>query len=525
MAGFGNRGGQTRQKVELQKMIDDLLLDIAQIDGDDSISRADKTRLLTRRATRLKKELYEDRRRKASDKLAPASYRRYLTIVRKAITAKNWHHHSLQAEAARLGKKFPQYAEALAAMASLGNITEIRLAHRDLANQVKRDRNDDAYEAIARMKLDHEIMRHLTLPVATAEHLADEHSERLEVRATNTVEINYYWLMDRIAELLSETRANADGTFSPSFSHLALGLAFATGRREVEVLALGRFKKVGDFEVEFSGQAKRREGVDYSDSYTIYTLVPADAVIDAMDKLRALPEVLELQGMSNVQINQRVAKTLNTLAKRVFQDEARVFRDSRAIWARLVFELHFNRDARWKKVNESIFWRSMLGHEDVDTQEAYKQFKIDYTEPTHTTYKYASRLEALSALDKHERIAGRKAMERIHDWVKTTVKDEPGARINQNVITLALKSNRANIKEYLELAGEALATPNRSYLEAKAPPPPADVVRGKPHFKPHKQADGTWLVVASVNGVEVATATDATQLGAMQKAFKLVAAG
>ncbi|WP_236310371.1 hypothetical protein, partial [Pseudomonas gessardii] len=61
-------------------MISELITDIEAIDADQETSRADKTRLITRRATRLKKELYEDRRRKASEKLAPASYRRYLTI-------------------------------------------------------------------------------------------------------------------------------------------------------------------------------------------------------------------------------------------------------------------------------------------------------------------------------------------------------------------------------------------------------------------------------------------------------------
>ncbi|WP_395593049.1 protelomerase family protein (plasmid) [Pseudomonas sp. B26140] len=519
MAGFGNRGGQTRQKVELQKMISELITDIEAIDADQETSRADKTRLITRRATRLKKELYEDRRRKASEKLAPASYRRYLTIVRKAVTAKNWHHHSLAVEAARLGKKFPRYAEALESMASLGDITAIRLAHRDLLNQVKRERHDDAHQAISTMKLDHEVMRHLTLPAVTAEQLADDHVERLEVRATNTIEINYHWLMDRIAELLSETRADSNGVFAPMFSSLALGLAFATGRREVEVLALGRFKKVGDFEVEFSGQAKRREGIDHTDSYRIYTLIPADAVVEAMNKLRALPEVLELQDMTNVQINQRVAKTLNTLAKRIFDDPARVFRDSRSIWARLVFELHFNRDDRWKKVNESVFWRSMLGHEDVDTQEAYKQFKIDYTKPERPAHKFATRLEALGALDKHAKIEGRRALERIHEWVKATVKANPGARINQNVITQALNSNRANIKEYLALADEALATPDSAFLKVHAPSPPSDVARAKPHLVTHKQEDGSWLVVASVNGVEAASAVNVDRLAAMREAF------
>lgn len=107
----------------------------------------------------------------------------------------------------------------------------------------------------------------------------------------------------------------------------------------------------------------------------------ADLVIEAWDELRSLPEVAELQGMDNSDVNRRTAKTLNTLTKRIFNNDERVFKDSRAIWARLVFELHFSRDQRWKKVTEDVFWREMLGHEDMDTQRSYRAFKINYDEP------------------------------------------------------------------------------------------------------------------------------------------------
>ncbi|WP_034031427.1 hypothetical protein, partial [Pseudomonas aeruginosa] len=82
---FGNYGGATRQKVELQPLIDKLLEDVKAIDSDDSLSRGDKTKRLARLADRLKNKLYEDRRRKEADKLKASSYRRYLTTVRKAI--------------------------------------------------------------------------------------------------------------------------------------------------------------------------------------------------------------------------------------------------------------------------------------------------------------------------------------------------------------------------------------------------------------------------------------------------------
>lgn len=521
---FGNRGGQTRQKVELQVLIEQLLKDVVAIDENEDLSRAEKTKRLGRLADRLKNKLYEDRRRKEEDKLKASSYRRYLTAVRKAVTARNWLHHSVEEAAKRLARRHPRYAEQLLAMAELKDITSLRMAHRDLLAQIRQDRDDDAFEAVQAMKLDHEIMRHLTLPAATREQLATDAVERLEVRAVNTVSINYHWLMKTVGELLAAGELASDGTWRHFYSHRALALALATGRRAVEVLKLGRFEKVGEFELEFSGQAKQRGGVDYGQSYRIYTLLRADLVLEELAKLRAMPEVLELQHCDNTEVNRRTAKTLNTVAKRVFDRPDAVFKDSRAIWARIVFETHFGRDERWRRVNETVFWREMLGHEDMDTQESYKAFKIDYStpaEPAAAASKFASRLEALQALDKHEAIAGRPAMEKLHAWVKATVEAAPEARISQKAISTNVGSYRGLIKEYLELAAEALATPNRA-AEAAAPAVPAEVAKALPRVRVTEEAPGQWVAVATLNGVEIARAEGDSRSAAQ---FALLAAG
>jgi len=222
-----------------------------------------------------------------------------------------------------------------------------------------------------------------------------------------------------------------------------------------------------------------------------------------------MPEVLELQHLDNTEVNRRVAKTLNTLAKRVFGNQERVFKDSRALWARVVFELHFARDPRWAKVNETVFWREMLGHEDMDTQESYKAFKIDYTapaKPAASASKYGSRLEALEALDEHEQIAGREALQKIHRWVKETVKAAPDARISQKAIATNVGSYRPVIKEYLDLAAEALATAGRP-VEDIAPVVPVEVAKARPRVRVTQEAEGLWVAVARVNGVEVASGT------------------
>lgn len=516
---FGNHGGQTRQKVELRVIITELLEGIRAIDDNAELTRGEKTKRIARLAEKVKTKLYEDRRRKPDAKLQASTYRRYLTTIRTAITAENWRHHSVEETAQRLARRFPRWADRLQALAELTDITPLRLAHKDLLAEIRRAGDPDAYEAVREMKLDHEVMRHLTLPAVTKVELATDAVEVLETKATNTVTIGYHQLMASITELLTAQQLRGD-QYGQYFSHLALGLALATGRRQIEILKLGRFEKVGEFELEFTGQAKQRQGVDYSHSYRIYSLIKADLVLEAFERLRAMPEVLELQALENDEVNRRVAKTLNTVAKRVLGSSERVFKDSRAIWARIVFETHFTREARWKTVNETVFWREMLGHEDLDTQESYKQFKIDYSapeQPPEAASRYASRLEGLEALDDHPSIAGRAAMVKIHDWVKATIKATPEARISQKAITTNVGSYRPNIKEYLAIAEEALAAPAVAGATVAAEVPAA-VAKAKPHLVADKDGE-EWVAVASVNGVEVARARSADRMTAMREAF------
>lgn len=516
---FGNYGGATRQKVKLRDIIEELLEGIRAIDANAELARGEKTKRIARLAEKVKTKLYEDRRRKPDAKLQASTYRRYLTTIRTAITAQNWRHHSVEETAQRLARRFPRWAEQLQGLAELTDITPLRLAHKDLLAEIRRAGDADAYEAVREMKLDHEIMRHLTLPAVTKVELASEAAEVLETKATNTVTLNYHQLMAQITELLTAQQL-IGAQYGQYFSHLALGLALATGRRQIEILKLGRFEKVGEFELEFTGQAKQRQGVDYSHSYRIYSLIKADLVLEAFARLRAMPEVAELQALDNTEANRRVAKTLNTVVKRVLGDEARVFKDSRAIWARIVFETHFTTEARWKTVNETVFWREMLGHEDLDTQESYKQFKIDYSEPeqpAETASRYASRLEGLEALDDHPGIAGRPGMVKIHDWVKATIKATPEARISQKAITTNVGSYRPNIKEYLAIAEEALAAPAVAGA-AVAAEVPAAVAKAKPHLVAERDGE-EWVAIALVNGVEVARARSADRMTALREAF------
>jgi hypothetical protein len=510
-SGYGNYGGQVRQKVVLGDIIKWMIEEVEKIDGDETTTRGEKTKRIGRLAQRIKTKLYEDGRKAPEDKLKASSYRRYLTRLRNAVQAQNWRHHSIEETCRRMAKHHPEYTPELHAMAEITDIVPLRLAYRDLKNKIKRDGNNAAYIEAKAMRIDHEIMRHLNLPPVTRDQMAEQAAIILEEKALNTIDIGYHWYVATAAEMLS----------AGTFSHLALGVAMATGRRAFEVLSQGRFKKVGEFELEFSGQAKQRLGVDYGSSYRIYTLVAADTVLDAIKRMRALPECASLQDMDATEVNRRTAKTLNVLTKRTFNDEARVFKDTRAIWARIMFETHFTHDPRWARKSAEIFWREMLGHEDLETQESYKQFKIHYEDdqPSAVSHKFASRLEGLKSLDEHPKIKGRAGLERIHEWVKSAVEADPLVKINQRAISVNVGSYRPNIKEYFEIAADALGVPAHSAnVVAEVP---AVVAKAKPRMTSHRADDGEWVAVASINGIEVATHKDPDRMTAIREAFTL----
>lgn len=459
--------GESRQKVNLAELIGELIKEITDIDSEENISRSEKTKLITRAATKFKTKLHDDKRRKDAVKISLTTYRKYMTTARNAVTELNLRHHSLGQQIERLAKKYPEYSERLEAMGRLDHITEIRLAHKELLNGIKE--HGEAYDDIKGMKLDHEVMRHLTVGGGQKAQLAELAATRLEEKKQATISLPYHSLISRVQDLLVRKTRNIGGQSFYSFSRLALGIGFATGRRAVEVLWQGQFEKAGDNMLRFRGQAKKRGGADYSDEYTIYTTVDADIVMNAIAQLRQLPEIKELavyeklgEVKRNDAINKRCAKTLNTVAKEFFKDESRVFKDSRAVWARMVYELHFKTDPRWAKKDEDIFWREMLGHDDVETQKSYKQFKLEFDDAPAPAAakpeKFESRLDALAALDAE--MAERKAMNKIHEWAKGKLKEDPDAHITQTLIIRELGSNRAIIKEYLDRTAGALSIAN-----------------------------------------------------------------
>lgn len=509
--------------ISLRDIIDDTIKKIKAIDENANWDRSEKTRRHRALAESVKNKLHEDGRKREDHKVSLATYRRYMTNVRSAITKQNWHHHSLESKINTLVNKYPELGDKIESIPHK-SISDTRKTHHAVLKDVRH--SSQAYEDIKALKLDHEVMRWLTLPSAKKDQLAEEQKQALTAKKHSTVNIEYPWLMATIENLLAPDTSKAN----ISFSRLALGIAMATGRRAIEVLYQGKFEKVGKYELLFSGAAKKRGGADYSQQYRIYSLVPATDVLAAIALLKSQPEIQALDEFSaldetdrNTAIHRKTNKTLNMTTKRVWGDDDRKYKDSRAIWARIVFEQHFKTDKRWAKVDEDIFWHEMLCHEDDETQKAYKQFKIIDLGKTIDKTASGTRLDGVKNLLNDPAISSRGALLKITNWAINTLEKNPEATINQHKITEGCGSGRQVIKDWKALAEDALKLPVSG--EAVEPEPqktePASKkvkqVETKPRIKAHEIRDGFWQIDVIVGDktheyiIPTASKTDAMQ--------------
>ena len=108
----------------------------------------------------------------------------------------------------------------------------------------------------------------------------------------------------------------AEGTkllASDQWADIAVGLAVCTGRRLAEVLKVGQFEYKTVYSVMFHGQLKRREAE--LPPFEIPTLCRADAVIEAVSRLRSVLNVTELDTR---EVSQRYGSVVQDSANKHF---------------------------------------------------------------------------------------------------------------------------------------------------------------------------------------------------------------
>lgn len=262
-----------------------------------------------------------------------------------------------------------------------------------------------------------------------------------------------------------------------SWEELTLGIALATGRRCVEVVHFGQFKKSGKSQLVFSGQRKTK--LHGTTEYTIPCLVDTDLVIGALKQLRnderitSLVSKLKSENLHEAElarrINSSVSASLNKLIREVFnpeQDKAVhwVFKDSRAIYARISYTQY---SANAKKAGripsqDSIYFHDVLGHTDENENASYKQFIISDKEilnayqlkkakTSGAKIEFANRLALLIEASESQAITERRAFTKYHAWAIGQIQSNNSFMIDTATIRKQLGGNPKIIGEYVQL--------------------------------------------------------------------------
>lgn len=510
------------QKVKIGELINRLVGEIDEVDASempqgDKTKRYKAAANRFKNALFSDKRKY--RGKGLEKRITANTYNAYMTRARKRFDDRLHHHFAKNIE--RLAERYPAYANELREWLELP-AAEIRKRHMALTHRLKaimplaEDANDVKYgtvagtrklqrlgnkypdwkfalhdaagedwkaardhlyklfqqgsrllEDIADLRINHDVLYTLQLSSSERNSIRQRWADVLSEKKRSTVLIDYPVYMQAIHEILQTPTEKFDLSTRVGMAPLAFALAAVSGRRMIEVMFQGEFTATGDNTVTFSGQAKKRSGEDTA--RTIYTLCDAQLFIDRLNVLRECPAASDFDQVTegygeedtrseNSRINAVLAKAFNPWVKKFFQDDRRVYKDSRAIYARIAYEQWFRHDPRWADVDEDVFFSEVLGHDDENTQLHYKQFKLhNFTRswsPANGTEN--QRLAALQELDDEmPGFARGDAAVRLHEAVKQLVEENPDAKITSTILR-KMKFNPTMVGRYLEFAAPAL---------------------------------------------------------------------
>lgn len=405
----GNKGGETRQIIELDKVVEFAVERLTEIESTDATT-ARYNQLNERLAASIKSKLYYDKRK--SSQVSERSFKSYMTRVRRELIALGFKSRQLPSTVLKLVELMPQFKTELLSIRDLP-LAESQKVYKDLKEsdamrEYRRPmQNHLNYEAFKALRIDADVMYMLSLGDAIKDEAKLKSAESLEHKNNHSIYVSVEEIIEHINELFTLN----------NYSSLALGVALATGRRAIEILYQGNFENLDapdNHKLNFSGQAKKK-ALDESrlESFEIYTLVDSSKVLRAVNKLRNLETIKRLgddfgkftESNRNIAINSRTAKTLNEKIRRAFNDETKVFKDSRAIYAAIATNLFLKED---EATNIDVFLRKLMGHsdKDLDSIKHYKFVKVcehnELKTKTRKMVKQVQNVEAVEAVEATE---------------------------------------------------------------------------------------------------------------------------
>ena len=163
---------------------------------------------------------------------------------------------------------------------------------------------------------------------------------------------------------------------SESTWEVAAAIILLTGRRSTEILKSADFKQAGPYQLEFSGQLKRRDKGEVA--YSIYCLERSHRLIDAFTRFRRIASVRELQEAENAVVDSKVNVIVNRAVRAVFPEtvlpapygEPQLSaKNLRAAYVNIAYHLFSQ-----PQTSISSFAEDFLGHQNTASAANYEDY-------------------------------------------------------------------------------------------------------------------------------------------------------
>ena len=413
-------------------------------------------------------ELYNNKARTKAAKLELSTFHRYLTKIKNAIRSDIARHNpELPALLQSLADSYPQYSDLIMSIVTdTGKrATKVKASVVNKLiemNKVDADELSDKISALAKAgKIEHPIIKYLRLTDTQQTRRKKQIAANLKERKSNKQTYNFGFI-ERVTNECLE---------SDNFNELALGISLATGRRAIEVIYRGKFTEAGKHKIMFSGQAKKGKGVA-SAPYSIPTLISAEKIVSAVNKLRAsghyqnmLSDLADVPDEAmNGKINLKCARMLNWTAKKTLdpatdvKDSKVQYKNSRVI-ALQVAILKIMPNKEYAKLDINEFALRYQGHDHYEEFANYQDIAvIDAPEPVAPVAPIkpvGANVAALEAVDDVINAMGKKTLYKLHERVKEWAV-RTGAKVEQTPLYKGAKGDKvggslALIKTYLTI--------------------------------------------------------------------------
>jgi hypothetical protein len=447
-----------RRRKNVQKRIDDFISKIKSIDNEylpnQALKKKDSKAYSKQLAVWRKKVqdacTNEKKYLAVENRLQISSYKKLVTRYRNALKELDFIHPKFTAQMDSLTVRNKSKGECLDIYRV--DIVSLRGLLRDSKAALNTDLRDKpnerwAYNQVAKLDYEHPSLTYMKLSTDQMTIFKQDGADNLAKRQREekrlTVPYSAWNLVfNRIAEQWK----------SKDYADLTLALMWFTGRRPIEILKLGGFKKSGEKQVLFSGQAKTkgRESVPYD----IPVWYDSSVICEMLARVRKLKDFRE---DTEDRVNGRSSATLNTRVKKILKIkniEAYDLRRSYGVYTELL--INNNKDTRSKYIGK------ILGHaeQDLNTARSYDTVIVNTEGPSESDLARQeedaineTKVVLLDRMDqmKAAGVLKTRAFVNIHAKVIEMI-NRGDTKFNMSRIGDYSKCNRLAIRDFLKLA-------------------------------------------------------------------------